>query len=207
MASKTKRPRRIRIPDAARNATALEKADVAAAQALAPYEESLPVRLTALVGKLGDQPPMRIVSGGVLALGLVRRDVRMIRAGFRMLVAHTLATLAKDAAKKRVDRTRPRLLAKEGRYKMKPGRNESKEQTSFPSGHSAGAMAVAASFARDYPEHKAAAYGAGAAIALAQVPRHTHYPTDVGAGIAIGLGSEALVGLAMRKAGFGEGQA
>ena len=206
MTTKARRPRRPKIPDAARNATALEKADVAVAQAVAPYEESPAVRLTGLFGKLGDQPPMRILVGGVLAIGLVRRDVRLIRAGFRMLAAHTLATLAKDAVKKRIDRTRPGLLANEGRYRMKPGRNQAEQQTSFPSGHSAGALAVAAAFAREYPGHRATVYGAGAAIALAQVPRNAHYPTDVGAGIALGLASEAVVALAMRKAALREGE-
>jgi membrane-associated phospholipid phosphatase len=179
---KTSKKLGTRIPNAAKNASALEKADVAAAQAVAPHQDSVPVRILSFAGKLGDQPPMRVISGGVLAFGMIRRDPRMIRAGFRMLAAHTLATLAKDVVKKRIDRTRPKLLADEG----------------------AGALAVAAAFARDYPRHRAAAYGAGTVIALAQVPRHAHYPTDVGAGIMLGLASNALVGFAMRKAGLDE---
>jgi hypothetical protein len=44
---------------------------------------------------------------------------------------------------------------------------------------------------------------AGAALSLAQIPRCAHYPTDVGAGIAIGLASEALVDAAFTFAGAG----
>jgi hypothetical protein len=33
----------------------------------------------------------------------------------------------------------------------------------------------------------------GGALALAQIPRCAHYPTDVAAGLAIGLAAEAAV--------------
>ena len=83
-------------------------------------------------------------------------------------------------------------------HKMRPGDNEAKEETSFPSGHSAGAASAARAFVREFPEHKAAAYAVAGGVALAQIPRCAHYPTDVGAGIAIGLASEALVDAAWR---------
>jgi hypothetical protein len=38
-----------------------------------------------------------------------------------------------------------------------------------------------------------AAYGGAGLIALAQVPRCSHYPSDVGAGIAIGLASDNMI--------------
>ncbi len=46
---------------------------------------------------------------------------------------------------------------------------------------------------REYPEHAAPAYAAAAGVALAQIPRCAHYPTDVGAGLAIGAAAEAVV--------------
>jgi undecaprenyl-diphosphatase len=194
MTSKKKLPARgLKIPKAAANATPIEKADVAIARAVAPYEEAPLVRALDVVGKLGDQPPMLTLSGAVLALGLFGGNRRLAAAGLRMIAAHLIATGAKNFIKRRVDRTRPKLLVGESRYKMKPGRNESKEQTSFPSGHSAGAMAVAGAFAGSYPEHAKAAYGAGGLIALAQIPRCAHYPTDVVAGVAIGLASAVAV--------------
>ncbi|HEX4739397.1 MAG TPA: phosphatase PAP2 family protein [Allosphingosinicella sp.] len=185
-------------------AAALVRADRKTAEAVLPYEESLPVRLLEHVADLGDQPPMRILCGAVIAIGLIGGDRRLAGAGLRMLAAHTLATLVKDAVKRRVDRTRPRSAAKPGKdAKPRPGDSEAKEETSFPSGHSAGAAAVARAFARSYPEHSAPAYAAAAVLALAQIPRCAHYPTDVGAGIAIGLAAEKAVDLAERVA-FGD---
>ena len=74
--------------------------------------------------------------------------------------------------------------------KPKKGKHTSKELTSFPSGHSAGSIAVARAFAREFPEYGAAAVGAATLVALLQIPRCAHYPTDGAAGLAIGLLSE-----------------
>lgn len=173
------------------------RADRKTAQAALPYEGSLPVRLLGHVADLGDQPPMRILCGSVIAVGLIGGDRRLARAGLAMLAAHSLATFVKDGVKKRVDRTRPRSLPKSGKdAKPRPGDREAKEETSFPSGHSAGAASVARAFARAYPEHALPAYAAASVLALAQIPRCAHYPSDVGAGIAIGLAAAEAVGLA-----------
>ena len=90
---------------------------------------------------------------------------------------------------------------------MKPGRKRSKEETSFPSGHSAGAIAVARAFAREYPEYRAPALGAAGLIALAQIPRCAHYPSDVGAGLAVGVAAEAAVAALWPAAAESRGEA
>ena len=167
--------------------------DKAAHDAAKPWRETAPIKALSWYSELGDQPQMLTLSGGVLALGLLRGDSRMARAGTRMIAAHLLATAAKNFIKHRVDRTRPRSAEGKDGHKPKPGRTETKEETSFPSGHSAGALAVAQAYAREYPEYRLPALGAGGLIALAQIPRCAHYPTDVGAGIAIGVASEALI--------------
>lgn len=173
--------------------------DAKAASAARRAEGSAWVKALEPVADLGDQPQMRVLCGSVIAVGLIGGDRQLVRTGVRMLAAHTLATLAKDFVKKRVDRTRPRSAEEPGKdSRPRPGRDESKEETSFPSGHSAGAAAVARAFARDYPEHALPAYAGAAALALTQIPRCAHYPTDVGAGVAIGLVSEALVNVAFR---------
>jgi len=82
--------------------------------------------------------------------------------------------------------------------KPRKGRSRSKEETSFPSGHSAGAVAVAQAFARELPEYRGAALAGAGFIAVAQVPRGAHYPTDVAAGLAIGWLSEVAVDRAAR---------
>jgi membrane-associated phospholipid phosphatase len=110
-----------------------------------------------------------------------------------MIASHLLATWSKNYVKLRVDRTRPRSAKSREDRKPKPGRNNEKEETSFPSGHSAGALAVAQAFAREVPEYRRSALTGAGLIALAQVPRCAHYPTDVGAGLAIGWLSELAV--------------
>jgi membrane-associated phospholipid phosphatase len=173
---------------------ALLAADEAAAEAALPYQGSRAMEALGRFASLGDQPPLRTLCAAVIAAGVAGGNGRLARTGVRMLVAHTLATLAKDYVKERVDRTRPRSRGDKGKSHVPtPGRDSSKEETSFPSGHSAGAAAVARAFARDYPEFAAPAYAVGGALALAQIPRCAHYPTDVGAGVAIGAAAEAVV--------------
>ncbi|MGZ8307582.1 MAG: phosphatase PAP2 family protein [Allosphingosinicella sp.] len=183
----------------AKASKAVLAADEAAAEAALPYRGSPAMKALGRFASLGDQQPLRTLCAAVIAAGLAGGDRRLARAGVRMLVAHTLATLAKDFVKARVDRTRPRSKNEKGKdHVPRPGRDSAKEETSFPSGHSAGAAAVAWAFARDYPEYKAPAYAAGSALALAQIPRCAHYPTDVGAGLAIGVAAEAIVDIGIR---------
>ena len=178
---------------------ALLAADEAAAEAALPYQGSPAMEALGRFASLGDQPPLRTLCAAMIAAGVAGGDRRLARTGIRMLVAHTLATLAKDFVKERVDRTRPRSRKGKGKdHVPRRGRDSSKEETSFPSGHSAGAAAVAWAFARDYPEYRVPAYAAGSALALAQIPRCAHYPTDVGAGLAIGIAADALVDIGFR---------
>jgi membrane-associated phospholipid phosphatase len=161
------------------------------------------VKVLGVVSDVGDQPQLRLISGGMILAGLLRRDARMIGAGARMLLAHELATATKSAIKHRVNRKRPRSASGKGEEKPRPGHDRDKEESSFPSGHSAGATAVGAAFSAVYPEYRIPALAASSAIALAQIPRRAHYPTDVGVGLAIGALSAGAVGLAWRLAQTG----
>lgn len=183
-----------RLGDAAE---AVGKADVEAAETMAPYQD-LP--WLEPLADLGDQPQLRMLCGAAVAIGLAGAagraewGPRLARAGLRMLAAHQLATMTKNFVKKRVDRARPRSLHLPGKdHRITPGTREEKEESSFPSGHAAGATAAARAFAREFPEHKAAAAALGTTLSVVQVPRCAHYPTDIAAGAAIGLAAEALV--------------
>lgn len=181
------------MPETRKARAAIERTDRKVAEKMTEHRRSAPVRALDRVADLGDQPQMRILCGAVIAAGLVRGDRKLAATGLKMLAAHTLATLAKDFVKRRIDRTRPRSRGRKGADgTIAPGRSTAKEETSFPSGHSAGAASAARAFARAYPDQAAPAYGAAGIIALAQIPRCAHYPTDVGAGVAIGLAAEAL---------------
>lgn len=185
------------IPDAPADAGAVEKADVAVAKAVAPVAETPLVRMLGTLSEIGDQPPMRVLCAGVILAGWWRGDARLAGAGMRMLAAHSVATGLKNLIKNRVDRTRPNVLVEEGRYEMEAGDSREHDETSFPSGHTAGAVAAAAAWAHDYPEQRAAAYLAAGAVALMQIPQCKHYPSDVGVGAAIGLAAAAGVNAAV----------
>jgi membrane-associated phospholipid phosphatase len=167
-------------------------------KAVLPYRHSPSVRAIDWVSKVGDQAQMRVVAGGVVLLGVARGNPRMIGAGIRMLAAHELATAGKDWLKRRVVRTRPRSPVSEGAQKPHPGHDTRKEKSSFPSGHSAGAMASARAFGAVYPAHALAAEAAAGAIGLARIPSCKHYPSDVAAGAAVGAAASAVVGAAWK---------
>ena len=173
-------------------ADALLNADAATAEAALPIRDTPLHDALGVIASLADQPQLRVLCLGTVALGLVSDDTRLARTGLRMLAAHELATLAKTLVKAAVVRRRPRSTedtAEDAAPEL--GHDTSKEQSSFPSGHAGGATAVARAFARAYPDQRPAAYGAAAIGALVQVPRCAHYPTDIGAGVLIGLAAEA----------------
>lgn len=187
--------RRKRAKSGSRNksggpSTAAERLDVEAVKAAKPVLKHPLVRALGTLGNIGDQPPLLALSGAVLAFGLVRRDARLSRAGTRMIAAHLLATAVKKLGKDFVDRTRPAALIDEGHYRMEPGGDRRPELRSFPSGHTAGAVAIARAAAREFPERKAIFYSAATVIGILQVPRQAHFPTDVAAGALIGVGAE-----------------
>jgi undecaprenyl-diphosphatase len=155
-----------------------------------PFAETRLVEALHPPSKLGDQPQLRTIAAGMIAAGVLARNHRLARAGSRMIMAHEAATFTKELIKLEVDRKRPRTASAREEKKPHKGNHQSKEMTSFPSGHSAGAIAVARAFSREFPEYRAAALGTAFAIALLQIVRCAHYPTDVAAGIGIGLAAE-----------------
>ena len=171
-------------------------ADERAYRLLEPYEQTWPVRALSNVGASGDQGPLRVVAGVTGIVGLVSGERRLLRAGLRMILAHELATALKNVVKHRVDRHRPKKAKRRDDRKLKKGGRTAKAVTSFPSGHSAGSIATARAFSREFPEYSAPAVGTAAIVAAAQVPKCTHYVTDVVAGLAIGLVAETVVDLA-----------
>jgi membrane-associated phospholipid phosphatase len=165
--------------------------DRAARTGAAEDSEALAFRAMEWIGDLGDQPQLRSISAALLVVGAVRSDRRLVRAAVRMLLAHELATLLKNVVKTSVDRTRPRSMDGRGHAPLRPGKTQDKEESSFPSGHAAGAVAVARALGRELPEQRLPALVGAGVIAGVQVPRDAHHLSDVVAGALIGMTAEA----------------
>ncbi|GAA2249319.1 phosphoesterase [Streptomyces ruber] len=126
------------------------------------------------------------VAAGLAATG----SPRARRAAVRGLASLTLASAAINTVGKRsVRRPRPVL-------DKVPLVRQLKRQpitTSFPSGHSASAAAFAAGVALETRGLGAAVAPMAAAVALSRVYTGVHYPSDVLAGAALGVGAAYVV--------------
>lgn len=180
-------------PKSDRTLHKVEKADLEVAEAVAVDEDGAGGRWLSRVAELGDQPPLVALSALVLATGIVRQDRKLARTGLRMLAAHAVATAVKCFIKDEIDRTRPGEALEKDRYKLAKGRSKEGRLRSMPSGHSAGLAAVARAAGREYPKAAVPAGAAAATVTAAQLPSGNHFASDVAAGLAIGLASEALV--------------
>ena len=142
----------------------VEKLDALAAAKLGRLKNKPLAAPLVAWGKMADQEPLFALSAAVGVVGWARGDKRMVRTALRMGLSEALATAIKTVIKRSVDRTRPRVLVERGEYMRGRGTHFESDYNSFPSGHSAGAIAIARSIVREYPDSAPYAYaGAGAA--------------------------------------------
>jgi membrane-associated phospholipid phosphatase len=145
------------------------------------------------LSEAADQPPLIALSLGTLAIGLATRRADVARGGARMLASHLLATAAKSAIKHRINRTRPGAALDMGEQRFERGHSREHDLSSFPSGHTAGAVAVALAAGHDIEGAGVPAVLAAGAVAAAQAPTGHHYLTDVVVGGAVGWAVESVV--------------
>lgn len=176
--------------DAKKAGKALLKADTETTHDVAQNRDTLLVRVAGGASEIADQPPLIAISAVTLVAGVVLRRPVLARTGARMLTAHLIATGIKSAVKRSVVRARPNHAEKIGKPVFEPGKKDTPPLNSFPSGHTAGAVAVANAVARDAPLAGLATQGAAGVVAALQPPRGTHYVSDVVVGGAIGWVSE-----------------
>lgn len=169
--------------------------DVEAAANAARHRHHPAVKALGAASELADQIPLGVVCGAVIAGGLIAGRPNVARTGMRMMAAHVIANVVKRRIKNRLRRTRPEEIVKHRDYEFEPGESKGGNDTSFPSGHTAGAVAVAATVAQDMPCLALPAAGTAALIAGVQIPRAKHYPMDVLAGILLGLAAAGAVNL------------
>lgn len=168
-----------------------ERLDIAALEALGPLLRRRWSRRLGALGNLADEPPLLALSVTTGLAGVLGGNRALRRASGRMLLAHALATALKTLGKNRIDRSRPDALLDKARYRMAWGRSRKAALRSFPSGHTAGAFALAGAFAREVPRARAPAYLAAGILGALQVLRHAHFPGDVAAGAVLGLAAKA----------------
>lgn len=175
---------------------AIEKADRKVARKARAVSEKPAMKAIGQVSEIADQPPLYWLSAGVVAVGLATRNRKLARTGVRMFATEWLATALKSFVKHHIDRSRPFAMLENG-YVAQRGGSDKKELSSFPSGHTAGAVGLARAVMREYPQAATAASVTAATIAAVQVPRAAHFMSDVAAGAAIGFVAEEAVDLLM----------
>ncbi len=174
-------------------AKSVEKVDRTVTHKVAAHRDQPIVKATGFLAEIGDQPQLVATSLGTVVIGLVARRPDMIRGGVRMFAAHAAATFVKSAIKSSIDRTRPEKAIEDGKARFEPGDSDDHEQTSFPSGHTAGAVAVARAASRDIDGAGAPAALVTGLVAAAQPLNGKHYLSDLVVGAAVGWIAEALV--------------
>lgn len=165
---------------------AVERADRSIARTTGRRRTSSLVQAASTISDLADQPPLIALSAATLVAGIVTGRRRLAWTGLHMLASHWLATQAKNVVKRRIDRTRPFVMLGGDAYHARKGHSAAKRENSFPSGHTAGAVAVARAVAQNYPASAPLGYTAAATAAAVQLPRGAHYLSDVLVGAAIG---------------------
>jgi membrane-associated phospholipid phosphatase len=117
-----------------------------------------------------------------------------------MLAAIAAADLSKRLTKALVRRTRPHVFLDEAHYDADTGGSAEKPEQSFPSGHTAGSVAVARALSRNFPAAGAAAGTAAVGIGISRIAKGAHWPLDVLGGAVIGLAAEAIAATLLRSA-------
>lgn len=175
---------------------AIEAIDLRVTHVLADHRHRPEVKAAGDASEVADQPPLVVMSVAVLGAGILFRHRKTALVGARMLGAHAAATGMKTLVKRSVDRTRPDHALKTG-YRAEAGNSEAHELSSFPSGHTAGAVAVAEAVARELPVLAPPMRLLALAVALVQLPRAKHFVSDVVAGAAIGWAGERAASAAI----------
>jgi undecaprenyl-diphosphatase len=179
--------------------TKLRDADETATHKAAQARDARPVRAAGMLAEVADQPPLIAIAAATTVAGLVLRRADLVRGGSRMLAAHLVATAVKAAIKHRIDRSRPAHEMAGHPDTLRSGNSDAHELNSFPSGHTAGAVAVARAASRDLDGAAIPATLAAGAVAVTQPVTGSHHFSDVVAGALIGWVSEALVSAAFDR--------
>jgi undecaprenyl-diphosphatase len=126
----------------------------------------------------------------VLADGLIENDSRTKRNGLYIASSTATTFVLNWAIKKLVKRQRPFLTDIRLTPVYRPG------EYSFPSGHTSSAFSAVTALSRAYPKWYviAPSFLWASAVGYSRMYLGVHYPTDVAAGAALGVGTSFAMG-------------
>ncbi|AXC49503.1 phosphatase PAP2 family protein [Paracoccus suum] len=174
-------------------------ADVAASVTAGEYRETPLIKGLGFLSEISDQPPAFTLAGLAAVGGVLAGRPRLAEAGFRCLASLGVATASKAVLKAFIVRTRPFVLMERGHYETGLNGPNDGPWNSFPSGHTANAVAAACALSRVSPENAPLLSAAAVGIGAIQVPRGAHHPVDVVAGAMVGWAAEAVVNAAWQR--------
>ncbi|HTI11031.1 MAG TPA: phosphatase PAP2 family protein [Puia sp.] len=134
------------------------------------------------------------VPAGLLIAGLIRNDADMKKNALYTLSSTALSYLLDYTLKQLVKRPRPFLTDGKLNPIYRP------REYSFPSGHTSSVFGLATSLSRAYPKWYviAPSYLWAAGMGYSRMYLGVHYPSDVGAGALLGVGSAFSLGFLRR---------
>ncbi len=140
---------------------------------------------------------------GVFVAGLLTKDAKLERSSLEIVTAVAVELILSESMKYSFNRLRPGEKYPNEIFPYHPIHGKS-----FPSGHSSLSFATAASIAIQYPKWYIVvpAYAWAASVGYSRVYLGVHYPSDVLAGAAVGIGSAYLAHWINRRF-FGVGRA
>lgn len=136
---------------------------------------------------------MAIVPAAFLVVGHFRHDSYAEKTALLAGEAYADSAIVDIAMKVSTRRLRPSDIPPTGNFSDTFFRSRVSAvgiNTSFPSGHAAGAFSIATVFAHRYRRHRWVpwvAYGAAGAISFSRVTTQAHFPSDVFLGAALGF--------------------
>ena len=146
----------------------------------------------AVFDHFGDGAVLTALMAGVYATGLIADNPGWRRTALLGFESYIVSGVFTAGIKTLVGRSRP--LAEEGHLRFRPFSTASR-RTSFPSGHTSAAWAVAAAVAdgSDSPVIDVICYSTAAMVSLARIHNDKHWASDVFFGAVLGYASAKMI--------------
>ncbi len=145
---------------------------------------------------LGKGLTLILISLAIGGIGLWMQSDRWKFAGLYSLLAHGIAALITQFLKHTLSRPRPRLMDTT-QWEIRPTLESGLD--SFPSGHTSGSFSMAMVLAYYFPKWKVLWFGLASFNGMCRVIKGSHFPTDVLAGLLIGIGCSLVLVYARKE--------